>query len=56
MTNNRIGTFHVLLALQFALIAAGMLVSIKVGLFSMVIILLFTTISLVQLNNDEQTN
>ena len=56
MTNNKIVTFHILLALQFVLVAAGMLVNIKVGLFSMIIILLFTTICLIQLNNDEQTN
>lgn len=54
MTNNRIVTFHILLAIQFVLVAAGMLINIKVGLFSMVFILLFTTITLVQLNNDEQ--
>ena len=56
MTNNKIVTFHILLALQFVLVAAGMLVNIKVGLFSMIIILSFTTICLIQLNNDEQTN
>ena len=56
MTNNKIVTFHILFALQFVLVAAGMLVNIKVGLFSMIIILLFTTICLIQLNNDEQTN
>lgn len=56
MTNNKIVTFHILLALHFVLVAAGMLVNIKVGLFSMIIILSFTTICLIQLNNDEQTN
>lgn len=54
--NNKIVTFHILFALQFVLVAGGMLINIKVGLFSMASILLFTTISLVQLSNDEQTN
>lgn len=56
MMNNKIVTFHILFALQFVLVAGGMLINIKVGLFSMASILLFTTISLVQLSNDEQTN
>lgn len=33
-----------------------MFVNIKIGLFSMVLILLFTTICLIQLGNDERTN
>lgn len=56
MTNNRIVTFHILLAMQFLLVAAGMFANIKTGLFSMMIILLFTTICLVQLSNDEHTD
>lgn len=56
MTNNKIITFHILFALQFVLVAAGMLVNVKVGLFSMVIILLFTVICLIQLSNSEETN
>lgn len=54
--NNRIVTFHILLAAQFMLVAAGMFANIKTGLFSMMIILLFTTICLVQLSNDERTD
>lgn len=54
--NNRIVTFHILLAAQFMLVAAGMFVNTKTGLLSMMIILLFTTICLVQLSNDERTD
>lgn len=53
---NRVITFHILLAAQFALIAVSMLVNVKTGLFSMVLILLFTAICLIQLSNDERTN
>lgn len=53
---NRIITFHILLAAQFALISVSMLVNVKTGLFSMALILLFTIISLIQLNNNEHTN
>ena len=53
---NRIITFHILLAIQFMLVAAGMLVNIKIGLLSMIMILLFTTICLVKLSNDEHTD
>lgn len=56
MTTNRIVTFHILLAAQFMLVAAGMFVNIKTGLLSMMIILLFTTICLIQLSNDERTD
>lgn len=56
MMTNRITTFHILLAVQYALIAASMLFNIKTGLFSMIVILLFTTICLIQLNNDERTD
>lgn len=54
--NNRIVTFHILLAAQFALVAANIIMNIKIGLFSMILILLLTTTCLIQLNNDEQTN
>lgn len=54
MTNNKIITFHILFAIQFALVAAGMVANVKVGLSSMLFILLCSIISLVQLNNDEQ--
>lgn len=53
---NRIITFHILLAVQFSLVAASMFLNIKIGLFSMVFILLFTTICLVKLSNDDRTN
>lgn len=53
---NRIKTFHLLLAMQFVVIAAGMFVNVKTGLFSMVFILLFTVITLVQLSEDENTD
>ena len=53
---NRIITFHILLAAQFALVAASMVVNVKIGLFSMALILLSTTICLVQLSNDERTD
>ena len=43
---NRNTTFHILLAAQFALIAVSMLVNVKTGLFSMVLILLLTTVCL----------
>lgn len=56
MMTNRITTFHILLAVQYALIAASMLFNIKTGLFSMIVILLFTTICLIQLSNDERTD
>ena len=54
--NNRIVTFHILLAAQLALVAANIIMNIKIGLFSMIFILLLTTTCLIQLNNDEQTN
>ncbi len=53
---NRIITFHIPLAAQFALVAASMVVNVKIGLFSMALILLSTTICLVQLSNDERTD
>lgn len=53
---NKITTFHILLAAQYALIAASILFNIKIGLFSMIVILLFTTICLIQLSNDERTD
>lgn len=56
MMNNRIVTFHILLAAQFLIVVAGIFTSIKTGLFSMIIIMLFTAICLVQLANDERTN
>lgn len=56
MMTNKITTFHILLAVQYALIAASMLFNIKTGLFSMIVILLFTTICLIQLSNDEHTD
>lgn len=56
MTTNKIVTFHILLAVQFLLVAAGMFVNIKTGLISMVAIFIFITICLVQLSNDERTN
>lgn len=45
-----------MLAAQFALVAASILVDIKTGLFSMIVILLFTTVCLIQLSDDERTN
>lgn len=45
-----------MLAAQFALIAASIFVNIKTGLFSMIVILLFTTICLIQLSDNERTN
>lgn len=56
MMTNRTLTFHLLLAAQYALIAASMVANIKTGLFSTAIILLFTLICLIQLSNDERTN
>lgn len=56
MTNNKTITFHLLLAAQYALIAASILVNIKTGLFSMILILLFTMICLIQLSNDKHTD
>lgn len=45
-----------MLAAQFALVAASILVDIKTGLFSMIVILLFTTVCLIQLSDDQRTN
>lgn len=56
MMTNRTLTFHLLLAAQFALIAASMVANIKTGLFSTAIILLFTLICLIQLSDDKHTN
>lgn len=56
MTTNKVVAFHILLAVQFLLIVASMFVNIKMGLFSMMAIILFTTITLVQLSNDTNTN
>ena len=53
---NRIITFHLLFAAQFAVIVSGMFVNTKTGLASMAVILMFTTICLIQLANDKQTN
>lgn len=55
MTNS-IKTFHVLLAAQFALIAANIFFNVKTGLFSMVLILTFTLVCLAQLNERKDTN
>lgn len=56
MMTNRIQTFHYLLAAQFTLITVSIWVNIKAGLFSMIIIFLFTSICLVQLSEDKQTD
>lgn len=56
MTTNRIITFHILLAIQFLLVAAGIFLNIKVGLCSMALIMICTTTCLVQLSNDNSTN
>lgn len=56
MTTNRIITFQILLAIQFLLVAAGILFNIKVGLFSMVFTVICTSICLVQLSNDHRTD
>ena len=53
---NRIITFHLLFAAQFVVIISGMFVNTKTGLASMALILMFTTICLIQLANDKQTN
>lgn len=56
MTTNRITPFHILFGIQFLLVAAGMFISVKVGLFSMLFILLFTVICLVRLNGREDVD
>lgn len=56
MTTNRIITFHILLAIQFLLVAAGIFLNIKVGLFSMVFTVLCTATCIVQLSNDNRTD
>lgn len=56
MMTNRIITFHLLFAAQFVVIISGMFVNTKTGLASMALILMFTTICLIQLANDKQTN
>ena len=53
---NRIITFHILLAIQFLLVAAGTFLNIKVGLFSMVFTVLCTATCIVQLSNDNRTD
>ena len=53
---SKLGTYHLLLAAQYALIAASMVASIKTGLFSMAIILVFAAICLVQLSNNKDTD
>ena len=53
---NRIITFHILLAIQFLLVAAGIFLNIKVGLFSMVFTVLCTATCIVQLSNDNRTD
>lgn len=45
-----------LFAAQFVVIISGMFVNTKTGLASMALILMFTTICLIQLANDKQTN
>lgn len=56
MMTNKIRTFHLLFAAQFAIIALGIFVNIKVGLVSMMLIMMFTTICLIQLSDDKNTN
>ncbi len=56
MMTNRIITFHILLAIQFLLVAAGIFLNIKVGLFSMVFTVLCTATCIVQLSNDNRTD
>ena len=56
MMTNRIITSHILLAIQFLLVAAGIFLNIKVGLFSMVFTVLCTATCIVQLSNDNRTD
>ena len=56
MMTNRIITFHILVAIQFLLVAAGIFLNIKVGLFSMVFTVLCTATCIVQLSNDNRTD
>lgn len=55
MTNSTNG-FHILFAIQFLLVAAGIFMDVKVGLFTLAFTVLFSVITLVQLNNDETTD
>lgn len=55
MMTNKIVTFHILLAAQFLVVVAGMFVNVKIGLISMMLILLFTLISSIQLSNSKET-
>lgn len=53
---NRVNGFHILFGIQFLLVAAGIFMDVKVGLFTLAFTVLFSVITLVQLNNDETTD
>lgn len=55
MKTSSITGFYLILATQFLLIAAKIFMEVKIGLFSLTFTLLFLIVTLVQLNNDEQT-
>lgn len=56
MMMNKFTNFHLLFLVQFLLIAAGMYIDIKVGLTSLIIILILFVACLVQLSSDKSTN
>lgn len=53
---NKVNGFHALFAIQYLLVAAGIFVDVKVGLFSLIFTLFFFVITLIQLNDDEKTD
>lgn len=52
MTNKPTG-LHILFAVQFLLVAGGIFVNVKVGLFSLIFTLLFLFVTLIQLSRNE---
>ncbi len=55
MMTNKFTSFHLLFLIQFLLIAAGMYIDVKVGLTSLVIVLILSFACLIQLNGDKST-
>lgn len=55
MMTNKVNGFHILFSIQFLLVAAGIFMDVKVGLFTLIFTVIFSAVTLIQLSNDETT-
>lgn len=55
MMTNKVNGFHILFGIQFLLVAAGIFMNVKVGLFTLIFTVIFSAITLIQLSNDATT-